>query len=433
MIRAVLISPVALLALTTAAAAQDMVIINATLVTGDGSEPVENSVVVVDDGKITYAGPQAKAGSFDTNIVIDVQGKWVTPGIFSSMTSLGLWDVSGVSEGNDAAAGTSRFSAALDVVPALNPASQRVAVSRAAGLTRASIYSSPAKSIFGGQGAIVDLGDDPDMLVQPRAFQMVTLGERGARIAGGSRTASFAELASALREGREIASGRRNAEDSHLSREDAQAVSAVLSGEHALYVSVNRASDIRAVLRLKQSYPKLRLVLVEVAEGWLVAEDIAAAGVPVITNPMSDLPDSFEALAATQSNVGRMVKAGVKVAIGALDGATDNQPRYATQFAGNLVGLQKVPGATGLSWGQAFAAISSVPAEIAGFGGKFGVLKPGAAGDVVIWDGDPLELSSAPVKVFIDGREQSLSSHQTRLRDRYRNLDESQLPMGYRR
>ena len=431
MIRSALIASAALLALATPAVAQDMVILNATLVTGDGSDPVENGVIIIDDGKITYAGPRAKAGSFETDAVIDVQGKWVTPGIFSSMTTLGLWDVSGVSEGNDASAGASRLGAALDVAPALNPSSQRIAVSRAGGLTRASIYSSPAQSIFGGQGAIVDLGDDPDMLVKQRAFQLIASGETGARIAGGSRTASFAELASALREGREIAAGKRKAEDSHLSREDAQAIAAVISGEQALYISVNRASDIRAVLGLKQSYPKLRLVLVEAAEGWLVAKEIAAAGIPVITNPMSDLPDSFEALAATQSNVGRMVKAGVKVAIGALDGATDNQPRYATQFAGNLVGLQKVPGATGLSWGQAFAAISSIPAEIAGFGDKLGVLKPGAMGDVVIWDGDPLEVSSAPVKVFIDGREQSLVSHQTRLRDRYRDLDESDLPKAY--
>lgn len=90
-----------------------------------------------------------------------------------------------------------------------------------------------------------------------------------------------------------------------------------------------------------------------------------------------------------------------------------------------------MPRASGLTWGEAFAAISSVPAEIAGFGGKLGVLKPGAAGDVVIWDGDPLELSSAPMRVFIDGVEQPLSTHQSRLRDRYRDLDESDLPKAY--
>jgi imidazolonepropionase-like amidohydrolase len=126
-----------------------------------------------------------------------------------------------------------------------------------------------------------------------------------------------------------------------------------------------------------------------------------------------------------------MAAAGVKVALGGLAGGTNEQPGNARQFAGNIVGLARLPGAAGLSWGQAFAAISSVPAEISGFGGRLGVLKPGAAGDVVIWDGDPLEVSSAAVQVFIDGVEQSLDSHQTRLRDRYKDLDESDLPKAY--
>src|SRR3546814_3301014 len=134
-------------------------------------------------------------------------------------------------------------------------------------------------------------------------------------------------------------------------------------------------------------------------------------------------------LAATQSNVGRMTRAGVKVAIGMFTGG--NQPRYAPQQAGNLVALTKLPGAAGLTWGQAFAAISSIPAEISGYGGKAGVLTPGAAGDVVLWDGDPLELSSAPEEVWIDGVKQPLDNHQARLRGRYRDSDASVLPKAY--
>jgi imidazolonepropionase-like amidohydrolase len=172
-------------------------------------------------------------------------------------------------------------------------------------------------------------------------------------------------------------------------------------------------------------------VLVGASEGWRVANDIAAAGVPVIADPVDDLPSSFEQLAATQSNVGRMVAAGVKVALGGHAGSTGDQPKNLAQYAGNLVALTKLPGATGLSWGEAFAAISSIPAEISGQGGRAGVLAPGAAGDVVIWDGDPLELSSAPERIFIDGVEQPRDDHQTRLRDRYRDLDTSNLPKAY--
>ena len=95
--------------------------------------------------------------------------------------------------------------------------------------------------------------------------------------------------------------------------------------------------------------------------------------------------------------------------------------------------LNRLPGATGLTWGEAFAAISSIPAEIAGLGGTAGVLKGGAHGDVVLWDGDPLELSSAPLRVFIDGVEQPLDNHQTRLRERYRTPGEGALPKAYER
>ena len=159
----------------------------------------------------------------------------------------------------------------------------------------------------------------------------------------------------------------------------------------------------------------------------MVAGELARAGVPVLATPLNDLPDTFEQLGATQSNVGRMKAAGVKVSLGAFF----DQPRYAPQYAGNLVALTKVPGASGLSWSQAFAAISSGPAEAIGMGDKFGSLRAGRAGDVVIWDGDPLEVTSGVVKVYIDGVEQPLDSHQTRLRDRYNTENPGSLPRAY--
>lgn len=448
----------AALALSAPLAAQDVAIVGATVATGDGSEPIEGATVVIRGGKVVAAG---RGVAVPAGLpAIDGAGKWVTPGLFAAMTSLGLADSEGVGESNDTSASNSPFGAALDVAPALNPESQHVAVARDGGVTRASVFPSPASSIFGGQGAVVDLGADPRMVMRPRAFQLVNLGERGANLAGGSRTSAHAVLRNALREARQygargnvIPGGGRPREvslgddipvdtrlidtetergdDVLLTRFDAAALVPVVNGQQPLYVAVERASDIRSVLALRSEFPRLRLVLVGASEGWRAAGDIAAAGVPVIADPLDDLPSSFEQVAATQSNVGRMVRAGVKVALGRLAGTTGDQPRNLAQFAGNLVALTRVPGATGLSWGEAFAAISSVPAEISGMGGRMGVLSPGAAGDVVVWDGDPLELSSAPVQVFIDGVEQLRNGHQKRLGDRYRDLDESDLPKAY--
>jgi len=438
------------------AGAQDFAITNATVAVGDGSAPVQGATVIVRGGKVVAAGEGAAVPAGVQTI--DGSGKWVTPGLFAAMTALGLSDAEGVEESNDTRARNSPFGAALDVAPALNPASQHVAVARNAGITRASVSPAPASSIFGGQGAIVDLGTDPDMVVRPRAFQLVVLGEYGAQLAGGSRVSAHAVLRNALREARQYGTDSRipggggprqvstgddipvdtrlidnpaERDDVLLTRFDAAALIPVVNGQQPLYVAVERASDIRAVLALKGEFPRLKLVLVGVSEGWRVAGDIAAAGVPAIADPVDDLPSRFEQLAATQSNVGRMVAAGVKVALGGLAGTTGDQPRNLAQYAGNLVALTKVPGASGLSWGQAFAAISSIPADISGQGGRAGVLAPGAAGDVVIWDGDPLELSSAPERIFIDGIEQMRDDHQTRLKDRYRDLDESDQPKAY--
>ena len=218
-------------------------------------------------------------------------------------------------------------------------------------------------------------------------------------------------------------------DDVLLTRFDAAALVPVVAGRQPLYVHVDRASDIRAVLALRREFPALRLVIVGANEGWLAAAELVAAGVPVIAHGLTDLPANFEDLASTQSNVGRMAAAGVKVALGTF--RDKDQPRYAPQYAGNLVALTKLPGASGLSWGKAFAAISSVPAEILGMGERFGSLKPGRAGDVVIWDGDPLEGTSGVVAVYIDGIAQPLVNHQTRLRERYRTPGEGSLPKAY--
>jgi imidazolonepropionase-like amidohydrolase len=409
------------------ALAQTVAITGGKVVVGDGSDPIEGATVLVQDGKVVAVGRNVAVPAGVRTV--DAAGKWVTPGLVVAVTDLGLIDVEAVDESNDTDAGKSPFSASLDISDAINPDAQPIRISRAGGVTRAAVAPLGTDKIFGGQGAVIDLGADPNPVMVPRAFQYVELGEAGAKLAGGSRVAAWAELYNSLSEAREIAlapAGARR-EDVLLTRRDAQALVPVVTGRQPLYVHVERAADIRMVLKLKQAFPAIRLVIVGASEGWLVANELAQSGVPVLATPLNDLPASFEQLAATQSNVGRMKAGGVKVSLGAFF----DQPRYAPQYAGNLVALNKLPGASGLSWNQAFAAISSGPAEALGLGDRFGSLRPGRAGDVVIWDGDPLELTSGVVSVFIDGVEQPRTDHQTRLRDRYQTPTEGALPKAY--
>ncbi|QPQ55133.1 amidohydrolase family protein [Allosphingosinicella flava] len=411
--------------------AQTVAITGGKVAIGDGSAPIEGGTVVIRNGRIVAAGANVAVPADAQRI--DAQGRWVTPGLVAGFTQLGLVEVEAVGETNDTNASSTPFSAALDIAPAINARVSAMAISRGRGVTRAIVAPNTARTMFAGQGALVDTGDDREAVFVPRAFQYVEFGEDGANEAGGSRAAAHAFFRNAMLEARDYArnpaayDGRSS--DALLMRLDAAALVPVVTGKMPLMVHAEKTSDIIEVLKLREDFPALKLILVGASEGWMIADRIAASGVPVIASALNDLPSSFEVLAATQSNYGRMQDAGVKLAVGEIDG----QPRNTKQSAGNLVALQKVPGATGLTWDEALAAVTSGPAEVMGMGNDFGSLRPGRRADVVIWDGDPLELGSAPVAMLIDGVQQPLENRQTRLRDRYLNPTEGQLPKAYDR
>jgi hypothetical protein len=315
------------------AAAQTIAITGGTVALGDGSAPIQGGTVLIRDGRIVDAGNVAvPAGA----TIINATGKWVTPGLVAGFSRVGLVEVDAVDATNDTSAQGSPFSAALDVAPAINPRAASIAITRAGGVSRAVVAPVTARSIFAGQGAIIDLGDDLQPITRARAFQFVEFGEQGAEQAGGSRASAHALFRNALREARDLSGGRggisggqgregrRDAADQRdlpleevpdsrllrtatnrpndvlLTRFDAAALVPVLQGRQQLLVHVNRAIDILNVLALKREFPNLRLVLVGAGEGWLVADRIAAARVPVIATALTNLPESFERLAATR-------------------------------------------------------------------------------------------------------------------------------------
>lgn len=422
-------------ALLAPAAAQSIAITNAKLVIGDGSAPIEGGTVVVRNGKVVAAGAGVSVPAGVE--VIDAGGKWVTPGIVAGFTRMGIIEVDGVAQTNDSGASGTPFNAAIDIAPAVNPKTSSIALNRAEGVTRAIVAPASRGSIFAGMGAIIDLGSDTAPVSTPRAFQFMEYGEGGARAAGGSRPAAVAMFRNALFQARALARNPGKYDDQGkqalLTRADAEALEPVVSGRMPLLIHVERASDMIALIDIKKAMPQLRMVFVGASEGWMVAAQLAAAKVPVIASALNDLPSSFESLAATQSNVGRMKAAGVLVGIGTINDDEARQARLEKQYAGNLVALTKVPGATGLDWNAAFAAISSVSAEAVGLGGEIGSLRPGRAGDIVIWSGDPLELDTAALSVWIDGVKQPLATRQGQLLKRYLTPQEGALPKAYER
>jgi imidazolonepropionase-like amidohydrolase len=422
MIRTLLTS-VAVLGLGTApATAETLIIRGDTVWTGTAQGVIENGVVVIEDDRIVTVGG---SGTDVPDGAPEISAEWVTPGLIASFARTGLVEVGAEDSTNDTAAAMSPFSAALNAADGFNPDATAIDVTRIEGFTRLVVVPNTGNALFAGQGFVADTSGNLDTETQDKAFTFIKLGEAGAGLAGGSRQSAMALLRAALDDARSYpARYITQNEGAVLNRVDAQALSSAARGQQLILVEASRASDLNAIMDLAEDDPALKFVIVGADEAWRVAPRLAELNIPVIINAFSNLPASFEKLAATSENAARLADAGVTFAIANV-GDSSHQARLATQLAGNAV-------ANGLSFDEALTALTSAPADIFGLTG-YGRLAPGAHADVVAWDGDPLEVISGPVAVIIDGEQQSMESRQTRMRDRYLSLDETERPRAYTR
>lgn len=440
----ILAGAVAALSLAAPVLAQETVAITGGRIL-TGTTVIERGTVVIRDGKIVSVGTGAAPSGAR---VIDATGKVVAPGFVAVDSGLAGTEVGAVGGTNELRNSANTLSAAFDISYGLDPWSFTLPVARLGGITRAVVvpqhpgssgghvhedetagagdggYQTPG--LFAGQAAVIDLGQDADILVKPRVAMVAPFGEAGADIAGGARGAQFVLFKETMAEVRLYARNksayeRAGLRDLSLSRADLEALIPVANGSMPLIVSVHRASDIQQVLRLARE-EGIKLILDGAEEGWLVAGEIASAGVPVLLNPISNLPADFEMRAARMENAAALNAAGVVIAIKGNEGST-HRAREARYNAGNAV-------SHGLPYGAAIAALTVNPARIFGMAGQFGQIAPGAAADVVVWSGDPLEPLSQPSAVFIDGVEQPLTSRALLLRDRYRQ--QTPMPPAYR-
>lgn len=413
-----------LAALPQALAAQSLAITGATLHTAGPEGTIKNGSLWIENGKIRAVGANINIPAGVRRI--DARGKAVTPGLFDSISRIGLVEVSAVEGSADASVEDDRITAAFNVADAFNPRSSVIPVNRIEGVTRAIVAPRTGNSLISGQGALIHFGGPENYLVRSPIAMFAVLGEHGAGLSGGSRGGAILHLREALQDALDYAENRKAFEQGErreyaLSRLDLEALGPVVKGQLPLVLSADRASDIEAALRLAKDF-NLKLIVSDAAEGWMVARKLAAAKVPVLINPMINLPGSFETIGATLENAARLHKAGVIVAF--LTGDVHNS-RNIKQAAGNAV-------AYGMPWEAALAAMTSVPARIWGIADQYGTLEPGKDADVVIWDGDPLEVTTFADAVFIRGQEIPMKSRQTELRDRYKDLNQP-MPPAYQK
>jgi imidazolonepropionase-like amidohydrolase len=403
------------LACAGSAAAQTVAITGGRVVTMGPAGEIERGTVLISGGRIVAVGADIAVPA-DAKIV-DATGRTVTPGLVAAGTALGLIEVRAVETTDDRATDADDLSAAFDAGYGLNPDSLLIPVARLGGITRA--IATPTykdrndrELLFAGQAAAVVL-DGPAMLMKRGVAMVLDMGDAGAERAGGARAAELVALRALFAEvrdykARRAAYDRGETRNYTLSRADMDALIPVVEGRMPLLVSVNRAADIRDALALARE-ERLKLILESASEGWRVANEIAAAKVPVLLTPVENTPASFEMLGATLTNAARLAAAGVTIAIGGNGNHREREMRY---NAGNAA-------ANGLDWRAALAAITINPARIFRLADRIGSLEAGKEGDVVIWDGDPLDTLARPTAVFIRGTAQPMTSRATELRDRY--------------
>lgn len=441
----------AALGLAGPAAADTVAIVNARIETAGSAGVIPSGTIVLKDGKIAAvgAGVAVPAGAR----VIDAKGGVVTPGIVFPSTNLSASEIGGVRSTRDD--GSGKLSAGFDISYSVNPASAMIPLARQTGVTTAVVTPTLGgggnghahddsgdghdefaggggageadPDLFAGQAAVITLGAfRSDIVLKSKVAVTLDLGEDGARNAGGSRGAQLVLIRSALEDARAFARNRAaydrgDSREFGLSRVDLEALVPVTQGRTPLLIRVHRASDIRQAIRLANEM-QIRIIIEGAEEGWLVAEDLAAARVPVILDTQADLPSQFENLGARLDNAARLQRAGVQVAI---MGSRDfNNLRQARLNAGLAV-------ANGMDRDAALASITSVPAKVWGLT-TTGSLESGKEADVVLWNGDPLETTSWPLAVFIDGVEQPQSSRAFELRDRYAQPGPNGYPQAYR-
>lgn len=409
------------------ASAQEVLIRNATVHTAGTQGTLQNADVLVSGGRVRAvgAGLAAPAGAE----VIDAQGRPLTPTLFGGITEIGLEEVSGERATVDQAlslgkGGEMSVRPEFDVTLAFNPESVVIPVSRIEGIgwTLLGANATQGGSLVGGQGAVVRLDGGPDP-VGPKVL-FVKLGGEASGLTGGSRAGQWMILDQLIDEVRgRIAPGSHAA---LLTPAGRAALGRYLDGGGRVVVQVHRAADIRQLLRWAGRH-KVRVAVAGGSEAWKLAPQLAAARVPVFVDPLANLPSDFDSIGASLENATRLRAAGVDVGF-TQAGDASHHARKMRQLAGNAV-------AAGLPWEDGLAGLTRVPAEAFGVAGELGRIAPGQRADLVLWSGDPLEVNSVALQVWMNGTAIPMRSRQTELRDRYLrgvpSAEQGGLPRAY--
>jgi len=401
--------------------AETTLIKNATIYDGVKNIPFEGNILI-ENGTIK----RISSANMQADFVIDASGMIVTPGIIGTDTNIGIVEIGALSVTRDDSSDI--YSIGFSIHDAFNPKSTLIPWNRSNGVTSALSLPQNTSSPIGGLGSYFLLDGELDITSNK---DIVMIGN-----VGGSSNKSRAETFSVMDDllsfassinARDLSSdsdiadlieGSPIADFMELHPRDVKALFKLVNDNLPLIISTHRASDILKLIELKEKY-SLNLIIKGAQDASLVASQIAESNIPLIINPINNIPDSFDELASNIQMASRLEKKGIDIMF--------NTPRshnfhLVRQGAGVAV-------ANGMSYEAAIKAITSTPANVFNIDQR-GEIKTGYFADIVIWDADPLEPSSMPEYVFINGKAIDLTTRSSRLRDRYTTQPEK--PNTYR-
>ena len=401
--------------------AETTLIKNATIYDGVKNIPFEGNILI-ENGTIK----RISSANMQADFVIDASGMIVTPGIIGTDTNIGIVEIGALSVTRDDSSDI--YSIGFSIHDAFNPKSTLIPWNRSNGVTSALSLPQNTSSPIGGLGSYFLLDGELDITSNK---DIVMIGNVGGS-SNKSRAETFAVMDDLLSfassiNARDLSSdsdiadlieGSPIADFMELHPRDVKALFKLVNDNLPLIISTHRASDILKLIELKEKY-SLNLIIKGAQDASLVASQIAESNIPLIINPINNIPDSFDELASNIQMASRLEKKGIDIMF--------NTPRshnfhLVRQGAGVAV-------ANGMSYEAAIKAITSAPANVFNIDQR-GEIKTGYFADIVIWDADPLEPSSMPEYVFINGKVIDLTTRSSRLRDRYTTQPEK--PNTYR-
>ncbi len=390
---------------------------------------IDNGVLIIAGGKIAAVGPSSTPVPKDAK-VIDVTGMTVYPGLIDSETSLGLTEISAEDTTNDRIEMSDEIMPHMHVFDAFHAESELIPVTRINGVTNAIVAPDSADTLP-GQDSFVQLAGPSaaDMLLlRDIALPMNFTGEQRRNESWEKR--KFPEtrmgMASQLRQAfLDAQDYQQKAADYEKKKADAEhdkkplpttpkrdlkleALLPYLQGKKPVVLAAEGPSDLETAVRLAQEF-NLKIILNHVSHTRPMLDYIASLKVPVIVGPIYQTPKEYERYDAVYSLPAELQKRGVKIAFASFDAHNSRNLPYQAGFA---VGF-------GLPPEEALKAITLNAAEIWGVADQLGSLDPGKTANVVVANGDPLDVKTDVKHVFIAGQEIPLTSRQTRLRDEY--------------